>query len=132
MVKTAPADRDRIAILQERIIAFRDRRNWSQFHLPHQLAAAVSIEAAELLEIFLWEKEQTALQLRKNPRVCKLVAGELADILIFALTLTHDMGFDVVDIIQAKLERNETRFPVKKFKGVARLAPQRRGRPMAE
>lgn len=127
MAKTVPPNRDRIAILQERIIAFRDQRNWAQFHSPHQLAAAVSIEAAELLEIFLWEKEQTAARLRADPEVCKLIAGELADILIFALTLTHDMGLDAVSIVQEKLAENEKRFPIKEFKDVARRAPQRRG-----
>ena len=94
--------------LTAEIIAFRDARDWGQFHTPDQLAAALSIEAGELQETMLWGKPpSTATKM------------ELADILIYALTLCHDLNVDPVDIVRTKLVVNEARYPVEKSRGNA-------------
>ena len=95
-------------VLTAEIIAFRDAREWGQFHTPPQLAAALSIEAAELQETMLWGKPPSSR-----------TTLELADVLIYALTLCHDLGLDPEDIVRGKLEFNAERYPVEKSRGNA-------------
>ena len=89
------------------IIAFRDRRNWRQFHTPANLAAAISIEAAELQELFLWGREPDIEKLHQ----------EIADILIFTFTLCHDIGRNPYYLVKFKLAENERKYPVEKAYG---------------
>ncbi len=90
------------------IIAFRDARDWGQFHTPQQLAAALSIEAGELQETMLWGKPPS-----------DGTTDELADVLIFALTMAHDLSLDPPVIVRDKLARSEIRYPVEKSRGNA-------------
>lgn len=83
------------------LVAFRDKRNWKTFHTPENLAKSVSIEAAELLELFQWGESPTSERL----------ADELADVLIYALYLAESVNMDPVEIIRAKMKRNDERFP---------------------
>lgn len=91
---------------------FRDERDWNQFHNPKDLALAISIEAGELLEQFLWKKAEDA-------KVEK-VKEELADIFAFALLLSDKYNFDIEEIILDKIERNGIKYPVDKAKGTAK------------
>ncbi|RYY89587.1 MAG: nucleotide pyrophosphohydrolase [Chitinophagaceae bacterium] len=97
--------------LTEELKAFRDARDWAQFHNAKDLAIALSIEAGELNEVFLW----------KNPEEAKpeKVKEELADIFSFALLLADKYGFDVPAIVREKLEQNNRKYPVDKAKGNA-------------
>ncbi len=97
--------------LLARILEFRDRRNWAQFHNPKDLALALSIEAAELNELFLW----------KNPDDADLdrVREELADIAIFTLLLLEKYDLDLEEIVLRKLRINEEKYPVEKSRGNA-------------
>lgn len=94
--------------LTDRLLAFRDARGWEQFHTPKNLAMSVSIEAAELLEIFQWEKEGAQLA---NDQAAQ-VSDEVADILIYLMLLCDQTGVDLLKSVSDKISRNETRFPV--------------------
>jgi len=95
--------------------AFRDERDWAQFHNPKDLAAALSIEAAELQELFLWKK-QDELEDADPQRVRE----ELADIMAYALLLADHYEFDIEQMVLDKIEQNGRKYPVEKAKGTAK------------
>lgn len=101
-----------IEALTEEIVAFRDARDWKQFHNPKDLALALSIEAAELNERFLWKTPEHV-----GPSE---VREELADVLIYALLIAHHYGLAVEDIVRDKLEVNAKRYPEELSRGSAR------------
>lgn len=94
------------------LLKFRNERDWEQFHNPKDLAMALSIESAELLELFLWKKADEA-------NVTK-VKEELADIFSFAFLLADKYRFDVKDIVLEKIKMNGEKYPVEKAKGTAK------------
>jgi NTP pyrophosphatase (non-canonical NTP hydrolase) len=94
--------------------AFRDAREWAQFHDPRNLALALSIEAAELNELFLWKKGEDASSI--DPQRLR---EELADVLAYALLMADRCGFDVEEIVLEKINKNEQKYPVEKAKGSA-------------
>jgi NTP pyrophosphatase (non-canonical NTP hydrolase) len=98
--------------LIEAVIKFRDERDWKQFHNTKDLALAINVEAAELLEIFLWKEPEDA-KIEK-------IKEELADILLFAFILAHDKGMDIKQIVFEKLSKNAEKYPVDKAKGNAK------------
>ena len=98
--------------LTKKIVQFRDARDWKQFHNPKDLALALSIEAAELNEIFLWKSHEAANK--------KRLAEELADVLICAMLLAHEVDIDIVDAVSRKLRMNAKKYPVKRSKGIAK------------
>jgi Predicted pyrophosphatase len=100
-----------IDILKEEIAQFSKERDWDQFHNPKDLAIALSIEASELLETFLWKKPEDA-------KIDK-VKEELADIFNYAIMLADKYGLDVKQIVEDKLKVNAEKYPVSKAKGVA-------------
>lgn len=100
--------------------AFRDAREWSQFHTPKNLAAALAIEAAELQECFLWKTDaEVEAEMAAGPKR-DAVAEEVADVLMFALLLADRLGLDVGQVIAAKLAANERKYPVALARGSAR------------
>lgn len=101
--------------IQRRIIAFRDARDWQQFHDPKNLAEAVAIEAGELLEHFLWTPSSESYERGAYRR--DKVSEEAADILIYLTYLAEEVGFDLVESVAAKLRTNEAKYPVRKAKG---------------
>jgi NTP pyrophosphatase (non-canonical NTP hydrolase) len=94
-----------------RIVDFRDRRNWAQFHNAKDLALGLSIEAAELNELFLWKGPEEA-----DP---KRVREELADVLIFALLLLKKYDLNFEEIVLKKLKANEKKYPADKARDTA-------------
>lgn len=98
-------------IIQE-LIKFRNDRDWEQFHNPKDLALAISIEANELLELFLWKNSEEA-------NVDK-VKEELADVLAFAFLLAEKYKLDVEEIVLEKIKKNGEKYPVDKAKGTAK------------
>lgn len=90
-------------------IAFRDERDWAQFHNPKDLALGLSIEAAELNELFLWKKPEEADTSK--------VREELADVFGFAFLMAHHYGFDIREIVEEKMAKNAAKYPVEKSKG---------------
>jgi NTP pyrophosphatase (non-canonical NTP hydrolase) len=101
--------------LTERIVEFRDERDWKQFHSPRNLAASISIEAAELLELFQWSSDASIVsdvEVRRTD-----LERELADILIYCLLLAHDTGIDPVAAVRTKLVENAAKYPADKARG---------------
>ncbi|SDJ49054.1 NTP pyrophosphatase, house-cleaning of non-canonical NTPs [Pedobacter sp. ok626] len=98
--------------LQEALIKFRNEREWEQFHNPKDLALALSIEAAELNELFLWKKAEDADQ--------EKIKEELADVLAYAILLAEKYNFDINEIVLNKIKRNGEKYPVEKARGTAR------------
>ena len=98
--------------LKERLRIFSIERDWEQFHDPKNLALALSIEAAELNECFLW----------KNPEDAKKekVQEELADVFLYAISLADKYDFDIHQICVDKINRNAEKYPVDKAKGTAK------------
>ncbi|MDF1665561.1 MAG: nucleotide pyrophosphohydrolase [Planctomycetota bacterium] len=101
---------------------FRDARDWKQFHSPRNLAAALSIEAAELQEIFLWRKDESSVEIAEKPELMARIRDELADVMVLALTLSSDLGIDLNAAILEKIEKNGQRYTVEKYRGSARKA----------
>ena len=91
---------------------FRDERDWGQFHDSKNLALALSIEAAELNELFLWKKEDEAEQVDKAR-----LREELADVFAYAIMLAGRHGLDVSEIVKDKIAKNAKKYPVEKSKG---------------
>lgn len=96
---------------------FVRERGWGRFHSPKNLAMSISIEAAELMEIFQWVDSKEAVALLKNQRKARHVKEELADILIYIISLCDSNQIDIATIVNRKLARNRARFPVKQVGG---------------
>ena len=97
-----------------RVLKFRDDRDWRQFHTPKDLAISMSLEAAELLEVFQWsgtDQECSA----KHDRLRE----ELADILSYCILMADVCGFDLDEIMNEKVSKNEAKYPVEKARGSA-------------
>jgi len=107
-----------IESLTEKILIFRDERDWLQFHSPKNMAAAIAIEAAELQELFLWKSEQEQVQITEARR--ERIGEELADIAVYLFELTHNLGYDLGRLIQDKLEKNAKKYPVSLSKGTSK------------
>ena len=88
------------------------RQDWKQFHNPKDLSLALSIEASELLEVFLWKSSE-------DGDVGK-VKEELADVLAYAFLLADSYGLDISEIVLEKIRKNELKYPVDKAKGTAK------------
>lgn len=101
--------------LTDLILKFRDQRDWKQFHDSKNLAAAISIESAELNELFLWKtiKESEDVDPGK-------IKAELADIIIYVLLLASKHQFDVKSMVLEKIRENDRKYPVDKSKGNAK------------
>jgi NTP pyrophosphatase (non-canonical NTP hydrolase) len=104
--------------IMEKILNFRDKRDWQQFHDPKNLAEAISIEAAELQEVFLWSdvKESRKIAAEKKQEISE----ELADIFIFSLLFAHETGIDMETAILEKIKLNDKKYPVEKSKGTSK------------
>lgn len=98
--------------LQKALIDFRDERDWEQFHNPKDLALALSIEAAELNELFLWKRPEDANQDK--------IKEELADVLAYALLLANTYDLDISQIVLDKIKKNAEKYPVDRAKGTAK------------
>lgn len=100
-----------------KIRKFRDDRDWMKFHDPKNLAVSIVIEAAELLEQFQWKDEKAVEKHVRENR--EEIADELADVAIYLAELADNLGIDLVQAMNNKLEKNAKKYPVEKAKGVA-------------
>ena len=96
------------------LLKFRDDRDWKQFHDPKNLATALSIEAAELNEVFLWKTTEESREVD-----LERVKEELADVFAYGLLLANEFGLDPDEIVLEKVKKNAAKYPVDKAKGVA-------------
>lgn len=104
---------DSIASLQQAVRNFRDARNWRQFHSPKNLSMSIAIEAAELMEHFQWlTTSEAIIAPQQDPLVKEAILEELADVLIYCLSLADVLECDVNQIILDKLAKNSKKYPV--------------------
>ena len=108
---------DRYAQLRDAMIAFRDARDWRQFHDAKNLAEGLSLEAAELLEIFLWKTTDESRVMAADPAVRAKVSEEVADCFLFCVLMADAFGIDLIDAAQKKIEINAQKYPVEKSRG---------------
>ncbi len=111
--------------LQKKVARFRDERNWKQHHNPKNLVISILVEAAELAEHFQWESLGEALSYRKDPAKKDKIAAELADVIIYCLSLADIMGIDATAAIIDKLKHNREKFPKDKVNDLDFLRRQR-------
>lgn len=101
--------------LAAKVVAFRDERDWKQFHNPKDLALSLMLESAELVELFQWKDaaatERTALTQKTE------LSDELADVLYYVLLLAHDLNVDLPQALATKLEKNAAKYPIDKARG---------------
>lgn len=98
-----------LADIQEQLRQFNKERNWEQFHSPKNLSMALAAEAGEVLDLMQWLTEEQSKSL--NSRQISDLSDELADVLIYLLTLADVTGINLTDAIEAKLKKNQKRFP---------------------
>lgn len=99
----------------DQVLKFRDDRNWRQFHNPKDLALSISLEAAELLEVFQWSGSDTVCESKKD-KICE----ELADVLNYCILMADVCGLDMDEIIQEKIRKNNEKYPIEKAKDSAK------------
>lgn len=100
-----------VAGLQRRLAEFAAARHWEPFHTPKNLAAALSVEAAELVEIFQWLTPEESARVMDDPDSAHRVTDEVADVLAYLLQFCEVLGVDPLEALAAKIDRNEHRFP---------------------
>ena len=105
---------DTIESLLPELLAFRHEREWEQFHTPSSLATALSIEAGELLEEFLWRPGETVDVIVSDPIRVEAIRDEVADVLIYLLFLSNDLGINLPDAIRDKMVKNAEKYPIEK------------------
>ncbi|MEE1845257.1 nucleotide pyrophosphohydrolase [Streptomyces sp. NPDC007076] len=101
-----------VQALQRRLAAFAAARDWEQYHTPKNLAAALSVEASELVEIFQWLTPEESARVMERPETAHRVADEVADVLAYLLQFCEVLGIDALTALAEKIDRNESRFPV--------------------
>ena len=112
-----PDDQTTVADLRAQVGAFVAERDWAQFHSPKNLSMAIAIEAAELMEHFQWLTVEESRDLVEEEAVCGQVADELADVLIYGLSLANVLDIDLSEAIGSKLARNACKYPADEYRG---------------
>ncbi|MEI6863343.1 MAG: nucleotide pyrophosphohydrolase [Candidatus Omnitrophota bacterium] len=101
--------------ITEKIVKFRDERDWMQFHDPKNMAVSIILEASELLEHFQWKtKEEVEKYVMQNNAEIK---DEIADIALYLFELADNLGISLVGAMEEKLKKNEMKYPIEKAKG---------------
>ena len=99
----------------EKALAFRDERDWAQFHNPKDLAISISLEASELLEVFQWSGSDLEV-----PAKADRAREELADVAIYCIYMADALGIDLASAVSDKIDANGTKYPADKARGNAR------------
>lgn len=101
--------------LTEKIIKFRDARDWKQFHNPKDVALSLVLEATEVLEHFQWKAQKEIEEYIKTNK--DDIGEELADVLYWVLLMNHDLKLDTAKVLEKKIMKNERKYPVDRVKG---------------
>lgn len=101
--------------LKKQIIEFRDARDWKQFHNPKDIALSLVLEATEVMEHFQWKSEEEIKEYLKTNK--DEIGEELADVLYWVLLMSHDLEIDILDALEQKIKKNESKYPIEKSKG---------------
>jgi NTP pyrophosphatase (non-canonical NTP hydrolase) len=100
----------------QKLLAFREARNWVQYHKPQNLAQSLMLEAAEVLEIFQWTSTEDSLTNEQK----EALSEELADVYNWVLLLSHDIGINIEEAALKKIDKNDKKYPVEKSHGSAK------------
>ncbi len=106
-----------VAALKEAMRRFVAERNWEQFHSPKNLSMGAAVEAAELMEHFLWMENDASRQVIHDAGKMGEIADEMADVACYLLALCNTLGIDLSEAILAKLAKNAARYPAEKYRG---------------
>ena len=106
-----------ISQLKNEIEKFSEEREWKKYHNPKDLAISISIESAELLENFQWLTDQEIIQKLEDSEKLAKIKSELADVLVYTISLSNKLSFDISEIILDKMKKNKRKYPVEKIKG---------------
>lgn len=106
-----------ISEIKQLVLTFAKERDWEQFHSPKNLSMAISAEAAELMEHFLWHNSEQSMLDLEEPRLRAKVEEELADVFIFAVEFANVSGIDIATVIESKMLLNAEKYPIDKAKG---------------
>ena len=121
--KTAPREENQGDLsfvgVQQKLREFTAARDWEQFHDPKNLSMALAAEAGELLEVFQWLTPEQSKAVRGSEKDLQLVREELADVLIYAFRLADILGIDLPGAVEAKIRRNEEKYPPDRSRGNA-------------
>lgn len=101
--------------LTQKIIDFRNARDWQQFHNPKDLALSLVLESSEVVEHFQWKNLEEIDRYVKGAKT--EIGEELADVLYWVLLMSHDLDIDIAKALEDKIKKNESRYPVDKAKG---------------
>jgi len=104
-----------ISDITEKIRAFRDERDWAQFHNPKDMAMAISLEAGELMEHFLW-KTPAEVEVRIESHR-EEISDEMADVAVYLFELADNLGIDLLQAMENKMAKNAAKYPADKVKG---------------
>ena len=96
--------------LQERYADFKEERNWEKFHQPKNIAMSISIEASELMELFQWKDNISIEKIKQDEELMAGVKEELADVILYSLSMAQRLNIDIEKAVEEKLEENRERF----------------------
>lgn len=105
--------------LAVRVRAFRDARDWKQFHTLRHLIVSLNLEASELLELTQWKDDAQVDAMLRDPQGAEALRDECADVLMYLLLVADTAGIDLAAAVRDKLAKNERKYPVEKSRGVA-------------
>ena len=108
----------KIEDLTKKIIEFRNNRDWQQFHNSKDVALSLVLEAAEVLEHFQWKNENEMKDYIQSHK--EAIGEELADVLYWVLLMSHDLGIDITEALEKKIEKNDKKYPIDKARGVSK------------
>jgi NTP pyrophosphatase (non-canonical NTP hydrolase) len=106
-----------LATLKDAVRAFAIERDWEQFHSPKNLVMGLAVEAAELMEHFLWMDVEASRQVVGDPARLAEVADEMADVANYLLNLSNVLGIDLSDAVVRKIAKNAEKYPAEKYRG---------------
>ena len=110
-------DATTIAELRTLVADFVGERDWHQFHTPKNLAMALAIEAAELMEHFQWIDGDASRSIAGEPQKLGEVADELADVLCYSLAIANELGIDIATAMHQKMVKNREKYPAEEYRG---------------
>jgi dCTP diphosphatase len=114
-------DTTTVATLKEAMRQFVAERDWQRFHSPKNLCMGLAVEAAELMEHYLWVENEPSRRLTDDPAERGAVADEMADVACYLLALGNTLGIDLSEAVVAKLAKNAVKYPAERYRGRYRL-----------
>ena len=106
--------------MKKKVQEFVGERDWTKFHHPKELAISISLESAELLELFQWKNKERLKEIKKNEKSMKKLQDEIADILIYILSFSSQLDIDLTSAVINKLNKNNEKYPKELVKGKAK------------